>query len=48
MLKNIPAIISPDLIYNMMKMGHGDELVLADGDFPVETFSCRVVYDLRS
>ncbi len=44
MLKNIPAIISPDLIYNMMKMGHGDELVLADGDFPVETFSNRVVY----
>ncbi|KKK90931.1 hypothetical protein LCGC14_2718060, partial [marine sediment metagenome] len=32
MLKNIPAIISPDLLYNMMKMGHGDVLVLADGD----------------
>ena len=44
MLKNIPAIISPELLYNMMKMGHGDELVLADGDFPVETFSKRVVY----
>ncbi|HEB33266.1 MAG TPA: fucose isomerase [Spirochaetes bacterium] len=44
MLKNIPAIISPDLLYNMMKMGHGDVLVLADGDFPVETFSKRVVY----
>ena len=44
MLKNIPAIISPDLLFNMMKMGHGDELVLADGDFPVETFSKRVVY----
>ncbi len=44
MLKNIPAIISPELLYNMMKMGHGDELVLADGDFPVETFSQRIVY----
>jgi L-fucose mutarotase len=44
MLKNIPVIISPDLLYSMMKMGHGDELVLADGDFPVETFSNRVVY----
>jgi L-fucose mutarotase len=44
MLKNIPAVISPELLYNMMKMGHGDELVLADGDFPVETFSKRIVY----
>jgi L-fucose mutarotase/ribose pyranase (RbsD/FucU family) len=44
MLKNIPAIISPELLYHMMCMGHGDELVLADGDFPVETFSRRVVY----
>lgn len=44
MLKNIPAILSPELLYNMMRMGHGDELVLADGDFPVETYSQRVVY----
>ena len=44
MLKNIPAVLSPALLYNMTCMGHGDELVLADGDFPVETFSQRVVY----
>ncbi len=44
MLKNIPSIISPNLFFHMMRMGHGDELVLADGDFPVETFSKRVVY----
>ncbi len=44
MLKKIPAVISPKLFYQMMCMGHGDELVLADGDFPVETFSQRVVY----
>jgi L-fucose mutarotase len=44
MLKKIPAVISPKLLYYMMCMGHGDELVLADGDFPVETFSRRVVY----
>ena len=43
MLKNIPSIISPDLMYVMMRMGHGDELVLADGDFPADTFSKRVV-----
>jgi L-fucose mutarotase len=43
MLKNIPAVISPELLYHLMCMGHGDELVLADGDFPVETFSQRTV-----
>lgn len=43
MLKNIPAVISPELLYHMMCMGHGDELILADGDFPVDTFSQRTV-----
>ena len=43
MLKNIPSVISPELLYHMMCMGHGDELILADGDFPVETFSKRTV-----
>jgi L-fucose mutarotase len=42
-LKNIPPILSPGLFYHMMCMGHGDELVLADGDFPVETFSHRTI-----
>ena len=37
MLKNIPACISPDLMHAMMSMGHGDEIVLADADFPAET-----------
>lgn len=31
MLKNIPHIISPDLMYCLMSMGHGDEIVIADG-----------------
>ena len=43
MLKNIPSCISPDFMVTMMHMGHGDELVLADADFPVDTFSKRVV-----
>ena len=37
MLKKIPACISPDLMHAMMSMGHGDELVLADADFPAES-----------
>ena len=43
MLKNIPDCISPELMSTMMRMGHGDELVLADGDFPVNTYSKRVI-----
>ncbi|XP_061084518.1 fucose mutarotase [Conger conger] len=39
-LKGIPAIISADLLYALGKMGHGDELVLADANFPVSS-TCR-------
>ncbi len=34
MLKGIPNIISPDLLKALSRMGHGDELVIADGNFP--------------
>ena len=34
MLKGIPSILPPELLKIMMEMGHGDELVLADGNFP--------------
>jgi len=34
MLKNIPPILTPELLKVMMEMGHGDELVLADGNYP--------------
>ena len=34
MLKGIPKIISPELIKVLMEMGHGDEIVLGDGNFP--------------
>lgn len=43
MLKNIPKIMSPDLLKILMEMGHGDEIVLADGNFPAETIGQRVV-----
>ena len=35
MLKGIPKIISPDLMKVLLEMGHGDEIVLADGNFPL-------------
>ena len=34
MLKQIPKILSPDLVAYLMEMGHGDELVIADANFP--------------
>ncbi len=34
MLKGISPIISPDLLKILMEMGHGDEIVIADGNFP--------------
>ena len=37
MLKNIPTIISPELMMVLMEMGHGDEIVLADGNYPAES-----------
>lgn len=43
MLRNIPTCISPDLMHALMSMGHGDEIVLADADFPAETHSKRLI-----
>ena len=43
MLKNVPKIISPELLKTLCEMGHGDEIVIADGNFPAETFGKRVI-----
>lgn len=37
MLKGIPSILSPELLCALDRMGHGDELVIADGNFPCHT-----------
>ena len=34
MLKGISPILSPELLKVLCEMGHGDELVIADGNFP--------------
>lgn len=34
MLRNIPPILSPDLLHTLRAMGHGDEIVIADANFP--------------
>lgn len=43
MLKGIPEILSPELMRVLMEMGHGDELVLADGNFPATSHARRLV-----
>ena len=43
MLKDIPDVISPDLMCVLMEMGHGDEIVLADGNFPAVSMAQRLV-----
>lgn len=43
MLKNVPKIISPELLKILCEMGHGDEIVLADGNFPAESLGKRVI-----
>ncbi len=37
MLKGINKIISPELLCVLAKMGHGDEIVFSDGNFPGES-----------
>ena len=43
MLKGVPKIISPELLKILSEMGHGDEIVIADGNFPSENYGNRVV-----
>ena len=43
MLLNIPKIISPELLKVLCEMGHGDEIVIADANYPAETNGKRVV-----
>ncbi|MBO5007870.1 MAG: L-fucose mutarotase [Clostridia bacterium] len=43
MLKGIPSILSPELLKIMMEMGHGDEIVIGDGNFPGASVNDRCV-----
>ncbi|EJS06358.1 fucose isomerase [Bacillus sp. MYb56] len=43
MLKGIPKIISPDLMKILLEMGHGDEIVLADGNFPAASCGAKLI-----
>lgn len=43
MLLGISPLFSPELLAVLYRMGHGDEVVLADAHFPGETYGKRVL-----
>ena len=43
MLKGSSPLLSPDLLHALASMGHGDELVLADANFPAATHARRLI-----
>lgn len=43
MLKNVPAIVSPELLKILSEMGHGDEIVIGDANFPSCSVNNRVI-----
>jgi L-fucose mutarotase len=46
MLKGISPLISPELLKILMEMGHGDEIVFGDGNFPAASHAqCLVRAD---
>ncbi|KAJ0005136.1 hypothetical protein NQD34_011350 [Periophthalmus magnuspinnatus] len=47
-LKGIPHILSPELLYALAKMGHGDELVLADANFPTSSICAHGPKEIRA
>ena len=43
MLKNIPKILSPELLKVLCEMGHSDRIVIADGNFPSESMGKNAI-----
>jgi L-fucose mutarotase len=43
MLRGISPLLSPELLAVLYRMGHGDEIILADAHFPGESFNPRVL-----
>ena len=43
MLKNIPSILSPELLKILHEMGHSDEIVIGDGNFPAASNAQRLI-----
>ncbi len=44
MLKGIDPLLNPDLLYVLRAMGHGDELVVCDTNFPADSVAQETVH----
>ena len=44
MLKGIDPLISPPLMNALMSMGHGDEIVFSDANFPAASHAQRLIH----
>lgn len=43
MLKNIPKILSPELLKILCEMGHSDRIVIGDGNFPAQSMGKNAI-----
>ena len=43
MLKNLGPLHTPELLYNLASMGHGDDIVIVDTHFPAASMARRLV-----
>ena len=43
MLKKLDPLLTPDLLYVLRAMGHGDEITIVDGNYPAESAGPQVV-----
>ena len=43
MLKGLDPLLSPDLLHALRAMGHGDEIVVADANFPAASMARRLL-----
>ena len=44
MLKAIHPLLNADVLYALRQMGHGDDLVIADTNFPAETIARQTTF----
>ena len=43
MLININPVLSPELLFHLRSMGHGEKLILTDANFPANTSNDKVI-----
>ena len=43
MLIKIDPVLSPDLLFHLRSMGHGEKLILADANFPAYTTNDKII-----